>query len=56
VFRHVDALLTNFHLPGSTLLAMVMALAGVDSIRSAYAESIRHEYRFYSYGDAMLVI
>ncbi len=55
-FRHVDALLTNFHLPGSTLLAMVMALAGIDPIRNAYREAIRLQYRFYSYGDAMLIV
>jgi len=54
-FRAVDALLTNFHLPRSTLLALVMAFAGVDRIRSAYAEAVRERYRFFSYGDAMLV-
>ncbi|QOJ14262.1 MAG: tRNA preQ1(34) S-adenosylmethionine ribosyltransferase-isomerase QueA [Planctomycetia bacterium] len=51
-----DALITNFHLPRSTLLAMVMALAGVETIRRAYAEAIREQYRFYSYGDAMLIL
>ncbi|MBW7906155.1 MAG: tRNA preQ1(34) S-adenosylmethionine ribosyltransferase-isomerase QueA [Phycisphaerae bacterium] len=55
-FRQLDALLTNFHLPGSTLLALVMALGGVEPVRRAYAEAIAHEYRFYSYGDAMLLI
>jgi S-adenosylmethionine:tRNA ribosyltransferase-isomerase len=55
-FRHVDALITNFHLPGSTLLALVMAFATPDQIRSAYAEAIRQRYRFYSYGDAMLIL
>ena len=55
-FRNVDALLTNFHLPGSTLLAMVMAFAGVDGVRAAYREAIEQGYRFYSYGDAMLVL
>jgi len=54
-FRVVDALLTNFHLPKSTLLALVMALAGVDQVRTAYAHAINHRYRFYSYGDAMFV-
>jgi len=55
-FRHVDALITNFHLPGSTLLALVMAFATPDQIRSAYGEAIRQRYRFYSYGDAMLIL
>ncbi|MBI5865169.1 MAG: tRNA preQ1(34) S-adenosylmethionine ribosyltransferase-isomerase QueA [Planctomycetes bacterium] len=55
-FRAVDALLTNFHLPGSTLLAMVMAFAGVELIRRAYAIAIAERYRFYSYGDAMLIV
>ena len=55
-FRHVDALLTNFHLPGSTLLALVMALATPAQIRAAYAEAIDRQYRFYSYGDAMLIL
>ena len=55
-FRMVDALLTNFHLPGSTLLALIMALAGVESIRRAYAHAIEQSYRFYSYGDAMLIV
>lgn len=54
--RAVDALLTNFHLPRSTLLALVMALAGEDVVRDAYAEAIRARYRFFSYGDAMLVL
>ena len=54
-FRVVDALLTNFHLPQSTLLAMVMAFAGVDDIRRAYGHAIEQRYRFYSYGDAMLI-
>jgi S-adenosylmethionine:tRNA ribosyltransferase-isomerase len=55
-FRGVDALLTNFHLPRSSLLVLVSALAGVDLIRSAYEEAIRREYRFYSYGDSMLIL
>jgi S-adenosylmethionine:tRNA ribosyltransferase-isomerase len=54
-FRHVDRLITNFHLPGSTLLAMVMALASPAQIRTAYAAAIAQNYRFYSYGDAMLI-
>jgi len=55
-FRVVDTLLTNFHLPRSTLLMLVSAFAGVDPIRRAYAEAIAHRYRFYSYGDAMLIL
>jgi len=55
-FRRVDALLTNFHLPRSTLLALVMAFAGVEETRSLYAEAIRERYRFYSFGDALLVL
>lgn len=55
-FRHVDRLVTNFHLPGSTLLAMVMAFASPDLIRGAYALAIAERYRFYSYGDAMLIL
>ncbi len=54
-FRAVDALLTNFHLPGSTLIALVMAFAGVDRVRKAYAHAVENAYRFYSYGDAMLI-
>lgn len=56
VFRGVDALLTNFHLPRSSLIVLVSAFAGVDLTRAAYAEAVRREYRFYSYGDAMLVL
>jgi S-adenosylmethionine:tRNA ribosyltransferase-isomerase len=55
VFRGLDALLTNFHLPRSTLLVLVSALAGWDLIEAAYAEAIRCRYRFFSYGDAMLI-
>ena len=55
-FRRVDALLTNFHLPRSTLLALVMAFAGAEETRELYAEAIRDRYRFYSFGDAMLVL
>lgn len=55
-FRVVDGLITNFHLPRTTLLLLVVAFAGPDLVRAAYAEAIRREYRFYSYGDAMLVL
>ena len=55
-FRVVDALLTNFHLPRTTLLMMVSAFAGRRRILAAYAEAIREGYRFYSYGDAMLIV
>lgn len=54
-FRVVDALLTNFHLPRSTLLALVMAFAGQQTAREAYAAAVRERYRFFSYGDAMLI-
>jgi len=54
-FQLVDHLVTNFHLPRSTLLALVMALAGVDLTRRAYREAAARRYRFYSYGDAMLI-
>jgi S-adenosylmethionine:tRNA ribosyltransferase-isomerase len=54
-FRRVDALLTNFHLPGSTLLALVMAFAGVEETRGLYELAIEERYRFYSFGDAMLI-
>jgi len=55
-FRAVDALLTNFHLPGSTLLCLVMAFAGPDLIRLAYETAVAEKYRFYSFGDAMLIL
>jgi S-adenosylmethionine:tRNA ribosyltransferase-isomerase len=55
-FRVVDCLLTNFHLPRSTLLMLVAALAGYDRTMAAYREAIREGYRFYSYGDAMAVV
>src|SRR5436309_2463629 len=55
-FRRVDALLTNFHLPRSTLLALVMAFAGVEETRRLYELAIAERYRFYSFGDAMLVL
>jgi S-adenosylmethionine:tRNA ribosyltransferase-isomerase len=54
-FRIVERLVTNFHLPRSTLLMLVSAFAGYDAIRAAYAHAIRERYRFYSYGDAMLL-
>jgi S-adenosylmethionine:tRNA ribosyltransferase-isomerase len=54
-FRIVDALVTNFHLPRTPLLAMVAALAGWDRIRAAYETAVGERYRFYSYGDAMLI-
>ena len=55
-FRRTDALLTNFHLPGSTLLALVMAFAGSDETRRLYELAIEERYRFYSFGDAMLIL
>ncbi|MHC4443233.1 MAG: tRNA preQ1(34) S-adenosylmethionine ribosyltransferase-isomerase QueA [Planctomycetota bacterium] len=55
-FGVVDKLITNFHLPGSTLLAMLFAFAGRETILAAYQDAIAQEYRFYSYGDAMLIL
>ncbi|WP_165244801.1 tRNA preQ1(34) S-adenosylmethionine ribosyltransferase-isomerase QueA [Paludisphaera soli] len=55
-FRAVGALVTNFHLPRSSLLVLVSALGGLELVREAYAEAVRERYRFYSYGDAMLVL
>ena len=55
-FRAVDAMLTNFHLPRSTLLMMISALAGRERVLAAYREAVAREYRFYSYGDAMLIL
>jgi len=54
-FRVADMLITNFHLPKSTLLMLVSAFGGLDQIRSAYAHAIFARYRFFSYGDAMLL-
>ena len=51
----IDALITNFHLPESTLLMLVSALAGKDQILSAYAEAVKERYRFFSFGDAMFL-
>lgn len=55
-FQRIDALLTNFHLPGSTLLMLVSALAGRERILAAYEEAVRERYRFFSYGDCMLIL
>lgn len=55
-FKCVDAMITNFHLPKSTLLLLISAFAGKDKIDAAYKEAIKEKYRFYSYGDAMLII
>ena len=55
VFHTVTRLITNFHLPKSTLLMLVSAFAGFDTIRHAYAHAIEQRYRFFSYGDAMLL-
>ncbi|TMH43271.1 MAG: tRNA preQ1(34) S-adenosylmethionine ribosyltransferase-isomerase QueA, partial [Betaproteobacteria bacterium] len=54
-FRVVDRLVTNFHLPKSTLLVLVSAFAGTERVRRAYGHAIDGRYRFYSYGDAMLL-
>lgn len=55
-FRYVQALLTNFHLPGSSLLLLVSALGGCALIKEAYQKAIKEQFRFYSYGDAMLIL
>jgi S-adenosylmethionine:tRNA ribosyltransferase-isomerase len=55
-FRALDGLITNFHLPRTTLLLLVAAFAGPELVKRAYAEAVRREYRFYSYGDAMLIL
>jgi S-adenosylmethionine:tRNA ribosyltransferase-isomerase len=54
-FKSIDALITNFHLPESTLLMLISALAGKDKIMRCYAEAVKQEYRFFSYGDAMFI-
>ena len=54
-FKVLDGLITNFHLPKSTLLMLTSALAGRDLMLKAYREAVDHEYRFYSFGDAMLI-
>lgn len=55
-YKIIDALITNFHLPRSTLLMLVSAFAGRERILAAYREAIARRYRFYSYGDAMLIL
>jgi len=55
-FKVVDSLLTNFHLPRSTLLMLVSALAGHEQVMAAYREAVEKGYRFYSFGDCMLII
>jgi S-adenosylmethionine:tRNA ribosyltransferase-isomerase len=55
-FKVVDLLMTNFHLPKTTLLMLVSAFAGLEPLREAYKEAVREKYRFYSYGDAMLIL
>ena len=55
-FKAIDGLLTNFHLPESTLIMLVSAIAGREAVLAAYEEAVRQEYRFFSYGDAMLII
>ena len=52
----VDALVTNFHLPRSSLLLLIAAFAGLETVRQAYAVAVEQGYRFYSYGDAMLIL
>lgn len=54
-FKATDALITNFHLPESTLVMLVSALAGRDFIMRAYEEAVKEKYRFFSFGDAMLI-
>ena len=54
-FKAVDVLMTNFHLPKSTLFMLVSAFCGLDCMKDAYAHAIAHDYRFYSYGDASLL-
>jgi S-adenosylmethionine:tRNA ribosyltransferase-isomerase len=54
-FHAIDAMITNFHLPKSTLLMLVSAFGGIDLMRRAYAHAVDQRYRFFSYGDAMLI-
>ena len=54
-FKAIDCLITNFHLPESTLLMLVSALAGRDHVLAAYVEAVKERYRFFSFGDAMLI-
>ena len=55
-FNVVDALITNFHLPRSTLLMLICAFAGTSFVLDAYRQAVEHRYRFYSFGDAMLIL
>ena len=55
-FQAIDGLLTNFHLPSSSLLMLVAAFAGRERVLEAYREAVEQRYRFYSYGDAMLIV
>ena len=55
-FKAVDAILTNFHLPKSTLLVMIRAFGGDELIKEAYRQAIENKYRFYSYGDCMVIL
>lgn len=55
-FKVLDGLITNFHLPESTLIMLVSALAGREPILAAYEEAVRERYRFFSFGDAMLIV
>ena len=55
-FKMIDGLITNFHLPESTLLMLVSALAGKEHIMAAYEEAVKERYRFFSFGDAMLIL
>ena len=55
-FSCVDCLITNFHLPGSTLIMLVAAILGVERTQAIYAEAVRESYRFFSYGDAMIIL
>lgn len=54
-FKAIDGLITNFHLPESTLLMLVSALAGKEHIMAAYEEAVKERYRFFSFGDAMMI-